>query len=351
MAVGLAAVVERLAQTLLLVRIREERRFAENGRYPGLTQHGEAVVEHLIVAEQRAVEMLVEAQKKYGKLVQMGNQQRSSDHTMEAMQKIGEGVIGKPVFGKAWYSNSRKSIGTGQAVPVPDALDWELWQGPAPRRPYRDNVHPYNWHWFWHWGTGETLNNGTHEVDLCIWALDVRYPNRVTASGGRYHFKDDWEFYDTLVTSYEYDDKMITWEGKSCNNTKVNGRGRGASIHGTDGTLVIDRNGYEIYDNENNKIFEFVKEEEDETLNILGGGPMTDAHMLNLINAIREGEKLRSPIQDGNVSVTMLQLSNIAWKTGQSLDLDPSNGHILNHRRAMKTLWKREYELGWELAI
>ena len=296
-------------------------------------------------------EMLVEAQAKYGKLVQMGNQQRSSAHTMEAMEKIRKGVIGKPYLGKTWYSNSRKSIGTGREVPVPAALDWELWQGPAPRKPYRDNVHPYNWHWFWHWGTGETLNNGTHEVDLCLWALEVRFPNRVSASGGRYHFKDDWEFYDTLVTSFEYDDKMITWEGKSCNNMSYYGRGRGAAIHGTDGTLLIDRNGYEIYDNGNEKIFGYVKEEEDDTLNILGGGPMTDAHFLNFINAIRTGEKLHSPVAEGNVSVTMLQLSNIAWKTGRSLDLDPANGHILNHRRAMNTLWKREYEPGWEPKI
>src|SRR3954463_15652583 len=109
--------------------------------------------------------MLVEAQKKYGKLVQMGNQQRSSPHTIEIVQKIHNGLIGQPYFAKAWYSNVRKSIGVGKEVPVPPHLDWELWQGPAPRRPYKDNLHPYNWHWFWNYGTGETLNNGTHEVD------------------------------------------------------------------------------------------------------------------------------------------------------------------------------------------
>ncbi|PKL81480.1 MAG: gfo/Idh/MocA family oxidoreductase, partial [Ignavibacteriae bacterium HGW-Ignavibacteriae-3] len=145
-------------------------------------------------------ELLVQAQKKYGKLVQLGNQQRSSPHTIEIMKKIHEGIIGTPYLGKAWYSNTRGTIGTGKVVPVPEYLDWDLWQGPGPRTDYKDNVHPYNWHWFWHWGTGETLNNGTHEVDLCRWALGVDYPNSVSASGGRYHFKDDWEFYDTLAT-------------------------------------------------------------------------------------------------------------------------------------------------------
>jgi predicted dehydrogenase len=292
-------------------------------------------------------EMLIRAQKKTGMLVQMGNQQRSSIHTQEAIQKIHAGIIGRPYFGKAWYSNNRSGIGIGQEVPVPDYLDWELWQGPAPRRPYKDNIHPYHWHWFWHWGTGETLNNGTHEVDLCLWALDVKYPDRVKTAGGRYHFQDDWEFYDTLVTSYEYDDKMITWESKSCNNMYYFERGRGATIHGTEGTLLIDRNGYEIYDNDNVQTFVYQKEVQDATTGLGGGGPMTDAHFQNLVNAIRSGEKLNAPVDEGNVSVTMLLLSNIAWKTGRTLNLDPSTARIQKDNKAMQ-LWGREYEKGWE---
>jgi hypothetical protein len=103
-------------------------------------------------------QMLVAAQQKYGKLVQMGTQQRSSPHSIEIVEKIHGGIIGRPYLAKAWYSNVRKSIGTGKDAPVPAQLDWDLWQGPAPRRPYRDNVHPYNWHWFRNYGTGETLS-------------------------------------------------------------------------------------------------------------------------------------------------------------------------------------------------
>ena len=165
----------------------------------------------------------------------MGTQQRSSPHTIEIVDKIHDGLIGRPYYAKAWYSNTRKSIGIGKEVPVPPQLDWDLWQGPAPRRPYKDNVQPYNWHWFRIYGTGETLNNGTHEVDVCRWALGVDYPKRVTSSGGRYQFKDDWQFYDTLVTSFEYDDKMISWEGKSCQGMKFYDRDRGSTIMGTNG--------------------------------------------------------------------------------------------------------------------
>ena len=293
-------------------------------------------------------ELLVQAQKKYGKLVQAGNQQRSSPHTIEIMKKIKDGLIGRPYFGKAWYSNTRKSIGVGKIVPVPEYLDWELWQGPAPRRPYKDNIHPYNWHWFWHWGTGESLNNGTHEVDLCRWALGVDLPKRVTASGGRYHFTDDWEFYDTLVTNFEYDDKMITWEGLSCQGKQYYGRGRGVTIHGTEGTVLLDRDGYEVYNLDDMKIDEFSAGSKTSTRDTVGGDVMTNEHFHNLMNAIREGEKLHSPIEEGNVAVTMLQLSNIAWKFNRTLNLDQTNGHILGDTQAMG-MWKREYEKGWEL--
>ncbi len=194
-------------------------------------------------------ELIVQAQKKYKKYyIQMGNQQRSSEHTIAIIKRIHDGLIGKVYYGKAWYSNTRGPIGGGNEVAAPpDYLDWELWQGPAPRRPYKDNFHPYNWHWFWHWGTGETLNNGTHEVDLCRWALGVGYPKKISASGGRYHYQDDWEFYDTLITNFEYDDKMITWEGLSCQGKRYYNRGRGATIHGTEGTVLIDRDGYIVF--------------------------------------------------------------------------------------------------------
>jgi predicted dehydrogenase len=291
--------------------------------------------------------LLVEAQKKHGKLVQMGTQQRSSPHTIEVIDKIRAGTIGRPYFAKAWYSNVRKSIGTGKEVPVPPQLAWDLWQGPVPRRPYRDNVHPYNWHWFKIYGTGETLNNGTHEVDVCRWALGVGYPKRVTASGGRYHFRDDWQFYDTLLTSFEYDDQMISWEGKSCEGMKYYGRDRGAAIMGTNGSVLVDRDGYEIYDLKGKKTSEFKTGGETSSSDTLGRDSMTDAHFANFIAAIQKGEKLNAPIDVGNVSVTTLQLSNIAWEVNRELHLDTKDGRIQNDAEAMK-MWSREYERGWE---
>ena len=290
--------------------------------------------------------LLAEAQQKYGKLVQMGNQQRSSQHTIEVIQKIREGVIGRPYLANAWYCNVRKSIGIGKEAPVPAQLDWDLWQGPAPRRPYKDNVQPYNWHWFKTYGTGEALNNGTHEVDVCRWALGVGYPKRVTASGGRYHFKDDWQFYDTLVTSFEYEGAMLTWDGKSCQGMKYYGRDRGSAILGTNGTVLVDRDGYEIYDLKGKRISEFKVGSQTSSTDLVGSDSMTDAHFANFIAGIRSGEKLNAPVSEGNVAVTMLQLSNIAWEVNHELNLNTKDGRIQDDPEAMK-LWNREYETGW----
>ena len=290
--------------------------------------------------------MLVQAQQKYQKLVQMGTQQRSSQYTIDVVKKIQDGIIGKAYFAKAWYVNTRKSIGTGKEVPVPPQLDWDLWQGPAPRRPYKDNVHPYNWHWFKIYGTGESLNNGTHEVDVCRWALGVDYPQRVASSGGRYQFKDDWEFYDTLLTSFEYEDKMLSWEGKSCQGMKYYGRDRGSTIMGTTGTVLIDRGGYEIYDLKGRKTSEFKASDAASSGDLIGRDSMTDAHFANFIGAIRKGDQLNAPVAVGNVAVTMLQLSNIAWEVNRELRLDAKDGRIQGDPEAMK-MWGREYEKGW----
>jgi predicted dehydrogenase len=291
---------------------------------------------------------LVEAQKKSGKLCQMGSQQRSSAHTIEIVGKIHEGLIGRAFWAETWYANKRKPIGLGKQVAVPETLDWELWQGPAPREKYRDNVHPYNWHWFKTWGTGEALNNGTHEVDVARWALGVEYPETVTAAGGRYAAKDDWQFYDTLEVAFNYPDKMLTWRGDCCSGKKSYGRDRGISIHGTNGSVILDRAGYEVYDLDDKKTAEFQVQGHAATASAdtVGADSMTDAHFLNMIEAIQGTGNLNQPVAQGNVAVTMLQFANIAYFTGRKLTVDAAKATIVGDKEA-EGMTRRVYEKGW----
>ena len=298
----------------------------------------------------REGEMLVEAQAYHGKVVQMGNQQRSAPASIEIVQAISEGLIGRPYFARSWYANTRGSIGKGQPASVPDWLDYDLWQGPAPHTPYRDNVVHYNWHWFWNWGTGEICNNGTHEIDICRWALGVDYPIRVASAGGRYHFDDDWEMYDTQVASFDFEGgKTITWEGRSCNGRPIEGRGRGSSIHGEKGTVIIDRDGYVVYDHENKEIKRRMRGGE-ASLDTRGGGSLTDLHIDNFLNTIRGTDTLTAPIDEGHTSVLLCHLGNIAQRTGHTLTCDPTNGHVIGNPDAMAH-WGRTYEPGWEPKI
>src|SRR5881396_2219546 len=295
----------------------------------------------------REGELLVDAQRKTKRVVQMGTQRRSSPRAIEAVQAIRDGMIGRAYFARAWYANRRATIGRGKAAPVPANLDYELWQGPAPRTPYRDNVIHYNWHWFRRWGTGEICNNGTHEIDVARWALGVDYPIRVTSVGGRYHFDDDWEFPDTQEACFEFaGGKTIIWQGQSCNGLTTYGRERGTAILGTTGSVVMDRDGYTVYDLKGKVVKQSLAAQPGDGLNTHADDDMTVLHIANFVDAIRTGAALHQPIEEGAKSVLLGHLGNIAQSTGRALRTDPKSGHIVGDDEAMR-FWQREYARGW----
>lgn len=298
-------------------------------------------------------ELLVDVARKYKNVIQMGNQRRSWPNVAAGIAELHAGVIGRPYFAKTWYTNNRASIGIGKEANVPDWLNFDLWQGPAPRKPYKDNILHYNWHWFWHWGTGEALNNGTHMVDLARWGLQVDYPTKVTSSGGRYRFQDDWETPDTQVLSFEFGDKgAITWEGRSCNGRTIEGASVGVIFYGEKGSLQIGGdNGYAIYDLQNKMVKEVKNAVVIDTRNLTNPSQALDAlHLQNFFDSIKKGTSLNSDILSGHQSTLLVQLGNIAQRSGGSLKIDPSNGHILENETALN-YWKRTYQPGWEPTI
>ena len=298
----------------------------------------------------REGELLVEAARKHKRAAQMGSQRRSWPRLIEAIESIKSGLIGRVYYSRGWYANHRDSIGSGKVVAAPSWLDYDLWQGPAPRRPFRDNLIHYNWHWFWHWGTGEAGNNGVHALDLCRWGLGVDYPIRVTSSGGRFHFRDDWETPDTQVINFEFDGgKQITWEGLSSNGYGLDGSGFGVSFHGEKGALVIGGgDSYTVYDRAGKEVKKVSGRPDEQKIDLTGPAASLDAvHLANFLDAIRSGKPLASEIEEGHKSTLLTQLGNIALRVGRMLRCDPQNGRILGDKEAM-ALWTREYERGWE---
>lgn len=285
-------------------------------------------------------EWMIQAAERYERCVQVGNQRRSAPEIQQAIAKVQSGAIGKVYLARTFYNRMRGSIGKSQPTAPPPYLDYDLWQGPAPKRPYQDNVVHYNWHWFWHWGNGELGNNGPHGLDLCRWGLQVDYPLRTVSSGGRYCYQDDQETPDTHQVAFEFaDGKQITYQGISCSQTPL---GPFAAFYGTEGYLEMDGNGnYKVYDVKN-KLVEEVK----------GSGWGQKQHLENMIAAVRANnpKRLNQPILEGHKSTLLCHLGNIAHRTGSTVLSDATNGKVLYDENQQK-LWRREYDPAWEKQI
>ncbi|MFK8111330.1 MAG: Gfo/Idh/MocA family protein [Rubripirellula sp.] len=281
-------------------------------------------------------ELAVAAARKNKRIVQMGTQRRSWPGIVEAIDKLHEGAIGKVLYARTWYNNRRPSIGVGKQTDAPDWLDWRLWQGPTTDRPFKDNVVHYNWHWHWHWGNGELGNNGIHALDVARWGLDVHYPIRVTAGGGKYRHEDDQETPDTMMVTFDFpENKTITWEGLSWSPLGPHDSGFGMSFHGTDGSLVIRGSDYVIYDMKKEEVAK-------------GGGAAGDTdHFADFLDAVRTGRHPNADIEKAHQSTLLCHLGNIAYRTRSVLNTDPTNGHIKGNPDA-QAMWGKEYQPGWE---
>ena len=282
----------------------------------------------------REGELMVAAARKHQRLVQQGTQRRSYPAIIEGIQQLHEGIIGPVRYARCWYTSSRGTIGRGKSVPVPADLDYSLWQGPVPERPYVDNLVHYNWHWRWHWGNGELGNNGPHYLDLARWGLEVDYPTRITHNGGRYHFNDDQETPDTGMVTFDFGNKGISWDYSSCHPRKSENFGL-VNFYGDKGTLVLEGNGYSVYDPSG-------KRSQQKTAP--GGDPL---HIGNFLDAIRNQAKLTAEVEEGQKSTLLCHLGNIAYRCGGSIQFDPATRKIVGNDEAMK-YWGREYRPGWE---
>jgi predicted dehydrogenase len=298
-------------------------------------------------------EALVNCWKRHPDLmVQVGTQQRSSEESIDIMQQIHNGELGEVYEADTFYIANRGRVDNPKKVPVPEWLDWNLFQGPAPHRDFMDIWEDYMWHWYWQYGTAESGNNALHELDVARWALQVRYPDEVTSFAYKNHFKEDgWTMYDTMDVAFTFPgDKLIKWKCQCRNGYKTYGRDRGTIIYGTKGSAIIDRDGYEVFGLDGKKLRERKSDVKSHATALGGNGVGLDAlHPRNFFEAIRGKEKLNSSLEQGVDSTLLCHLANISYKEGnRALALDTANGHFKDNK-IQEFHWTREYEKGWEV--
>jgi predicted dehydrogenase len=304
----------------------------------------------------REGEVLIETQKKTGMVFQMGNQRRASLSFKEAIDFVrNENPIGKLKWAKCWYMANRASIGTGKVVNVPEWLDWELWQGPAPRENYRDNIVHYNWHWFRNWGTAETGNNAPHFADAARWALEVDYPEEIqTMSQTLFHRGDDYQFPDTFNSSFRFPGgKFITFELSSrANGNPFMNASTGALVYGEKGSLYLSPGDSATVFDEKSKVIKTWKPGGSTQVGSLTNptAELDFRHMTKFVECIRAKDlRTNSPVEEAVKSTFMPLVANIAGEIGETVRLDPKTGKLLT--KAAEKLWSREYAKGWEALV
>ena len=296
---------------------------------------------------------MVESAQKYDRIVQHGVQLRSSPAINEAIDLLRNGYIGKVYMARGLVFRWREDIGDKGFSAVPDGLDYDLWTGPAPKKPFTKNLVHYNWHWHWDYGNGDVGNQGIHETDLCMWGLDVGLPSKITSMGGKFLWDDCKEVPEVLTSVYHYPEekKIIQFEVRPwCTNTE-DGATVGNIFYGDKGILVVE--GYSKYKTFLGKERTPGKSGDDGQMEASGmnrGNGGTDGHFKNFIEAVRSHDAriLNAPIETGHLSSGLAHLGNIAYRTGRVLTFNAETEKFVNDIEADKML-TRKYRAGFEV--
>ncbi len=286
---------------------------------------------------------MVEAAQKYDRIVQHGVQLRSSPAINEAIQLMRDGYIGRVYMARGLVFRWRADIGDQGFSPVPDGIDYDLWTGPAPKRPFTRNLVHYNWHWHWDYGNGDVGNQGIHETDLCMWGLDVGLPTKITSMGGKFLWDDCKEVPEVLTSIYKYpdEDKIIQFEVRPWCTNAEQGATVGNIFYGEKGIIVVD--GYDKYQSYLGKDRTPGKSGSDGGESGTGmarGAGGTDGHFANFIEAVRKHDKtiLNGPVETAHLASGLAHLGNIAYRLERVLTFNPSAETFVNDPEADEML-------------
>lgn len=289
---------------------------------------------------------MVEASRKYDRIVQVGTQNRSNPTVRAAMEFLHAGKLGKIYMIKCVVFRPRESLGRKANSPVPPGVHYDLWVGPSPWKPFNENRFHYNWHWFWATGNGETGNNGPHYTDVARWALQkYEHPRRIQSMGGNDVFDQDQETPNTQMTLMEYaDGTRVQLEVRGLYSNAENGMTMGLLIFGSEGWMHLDGDGWKTYFGRKNEPGVQRSEKEDRVEKQDNRYTEDGAHFFNFIEAVRANkrEAQTADILEGHLSATMCHLGNIAYRTGRQIVFDPANENFPGDAEANGYL-SREY--------
>jgi predicted dehydrogenase len=287
---------------------------------------------------------MIEAARKYNRIVEVGMQSRSMDHKIKAIQMLREGVIGKVYMAKGLCYKRRKSIGKSPDGPIPPGVDYSTWLGPAPMRPFNPNRFHYNWHWFWDTGNGDIGNQGVHEMDVARWGLNQNtLPKHVVATGGKFIYDDDQETANTQLATFDYGDAQLVFEVRGIHTGGESSVGLeggnyvGNLFFGSEGHMALDYTGYQVYLGEKRELaHQFTMPR--------GGEDNTVPHVRNFLSAVRsrKRETLTADIEQGHFSAALCHLANISYRTGRKLEFDPAKEQFVGDTQA-NSMISREY--------
>jgi predicted dehydrogenase len=291
---------------------------------------------------------MVAAAKKYGRIVQLGTQARSGAMQQSGMQYIAQGHLGKVRFAKGWESARQGSIGHPPDSAPPPGIDYDMWLGPAPERPFNIRRFHGSWRWFFDYGTGDLGNDGVHRLDVARWALEtgiaaqgekpIGLPRAVSAHGGKYYFDDDQQWPDTLMVTYDYPGYVLTYEMRIWSAYHLHDESEGAAVYGDNGSVVFGNSRWRAFD-EKGKL---VKEE--------SGGANDVPHARNFLECLRTRQKPAADLETvGHPSSLLCHLGNAAWRLGRTVRFHPESYTFTGDSEADQYLTRPDYRKPWLL--
>lgn len=289
-------------------------------------------------------QVMVAAQQKYNRAVQVGQWQRSMPHFVDALNFIKSGKLGKIRTVKAWaYQGWMTNIESKPDGSAPAGVNYDMWLGPATKRPFNANRFHFNFRWFWDYAGGLMTDWGVHLIDYALLGMDAKFPKSAVALGGKYAYPEGaHETPDTLATVYEFDGYNMIWEHAQSISNGNYGRDHGISYIGNNGTLVLDRGGWEVIPDEKRMEAIPIQRPKENGL---------DLHTRNFIKVVqtRKLNELTCPIQAGAHVATVCQMGNISYKTGTKVSWDSSAQKF--KEAAANNLIQASYHNGYKVPV